>query len=191
MNCKVCPFCNKNYTELLNKDNRKTLRYDFDHFYSKSKYPFLAVSIYNLLPICSGCNKIKNNIEFSIYNNMYPYIEGIENQITFGYELLEIGEYKIVNLSKNKKFNNNEKILQIVQKYNINLESAEIEKIFSKYNQYSSDAYNEYLRKTFDDIDEYERIEIIKKELGYTKIKDIKNKSFSKLRNDIIDSLFK
>lgn len=56
---KVCPYCNRMYTTTLFGENK--IRPDFDHFYPKSKYPYLAVSLFNLIPSCSMCNKKKGN----------------------------------------------------------------------------------------------------------------------------------
>ena len=69
---KVCPYCNHNYIFTIN-ENEDEIKYrpDFDHFFSKAKYPLLALSLYNLIPCCSVCNKIKGEtqISFNPYNN--------------------------------------------------------------------------------------------------------------------------
>jgi hypothetical protein len=41
-------------TFTLNKS--KELMPEIDHFYPKDKYPFLAVSFFNLIPSCLTCN---------------------------------------------------------------------------------------------------------------------------------------
>lgn len=56
---KVCPYCNRMYTTTLFGEHR--IRPDFDHFYPQSKYPYLAVSLFNLIPSCSMCNRKKSN----------------------------------------------------------------------------------------------------------------------------------
>jgi hypothetical protein len=63
----VCPYCNRNFINPIYKDNttgcdNETQSPDIEHFYPKSMYPFLSLSISNLLPSCSFCNKIKSNI---------------------------------------------------------------------------------------------------------------------------------
>lgn len=57
LHVRVCPYCNQIYTvtlpspEELNKGKGfKTTRATFDHFYSKSEHPYLAVSLFNLIP---------------------------------------------------------------------------------------------------------------------------------------------
>lgn len=54
----VCPFCNRIYTSTL---FRGSVRASFDHFYPKSVYPYLAISLFNLIPICDVCNKNKSD----------------------------------------------------------------------------------------------------------------------------------
>ena len=54
----ICPFCNRIYTSALFRGN---IRPAFDHFYPKSVYPYLAISLFNLIPICDICNKAKSD----------------------------------------------------------------------------------------------------------------------------------
>ena len=56
---RVCPYCNRMYTTTLYGKNG--VRPDFDHFYPQSIYPYLAVSLFNLIPSCNICNKAKFN----------------------------------------------------------------------------------------------------------------------------------
>lgn len=73
LNLSVCPYCNRQY--IFGTDNNRKVGAQFDHFYSKSKYPYLALSFYNLIPCCPTCSKAKG--EECIEIN--PYIEGFEN----------------------------------------------------------------------------------------------------------------
>mgnify|MGYP000006537395 CR=1 FL=1 len=57
LNLSVCPYCNRQY--IFGTDNNRKVGAQFDHFYSKSKYPYLALSFYNLIPCCPTCNKAK------------------------------------------------------------------------------------------------------------------------------------
>ncbi|MED3977159.1 hypothetical protein P4639_27790 [Priestia megaterium] len=62
----VCPYCNRNFitnTKLIDKNNNKYIKRtaQLDHFYPESKYPYLALSYYNLIPVCGSCNMIKSN----------------------------------------------------------------------------------------------------------------------------------
>ncbi|KOY87851.1 hypothetical protein AD998_18445 [bacterium 336/3] len=60
---QVCPYCNRNY--IRNLQEKRTC--EFDHFYPKEAYPFLAMSFYNLIPSCKTCNQtLKGSKEISI-----------------------------------------------------------------------------------------------------------------------------
>lgn len=74
LNISVCPYCNRQY--IFGADNNHKVSAQFDHFYSKSKYPYLALSFYNLIPCCPTCNKAKGEEHIEIN----PYIEGFENK---------------------------------------------------------------------------------------------------------------
>jgi 5-methylcytosine-specific restriction endonuclease McrA len=85
---KTCPYCNRNYTFVVNEKNGK-LRPEIDHFYPKSIYPFLAMSFYNLIPSCPICNHTKGNkVEkdldnpYDIENNSYQFTY-IPNNVDF------------------------------------------------------------------------------------------------------------
>lgn len=81
---KVCPYCNRMYTTTLFGEDK--IRPDFDHFYPKSKYPYLAVSLFNLIPSCSMCNKKKGDKAEVICQDkegknlsiIYPYDESFD-----------------------------------------------------------------------------------------------------------------
>ena len=54
---RVCPYCNRTYIPFISLDDKdKQIRGQLDHFYPKDKYPYLAVSLYNLVPSCPYCN---------------------------------------------------------------------------------------------------------------------------------------
>lgn len=81
---KVCPYCNRVYTTTLFGEYK--IRPDFDHFYPQSQYPYLAVSLFNLIPSCSICNRKKGNTaevfhkkeKKKKYSIIYPYDESFD-----------------------------------------------------------------------------------------------------------------
>jgi len=79
---KVCPYCNRNY--IFNFGNKKQeATAQLDHFYDKSTYPYLSLSLHNLIPSCSTCNlrkSKKDTLEEPIFN---PYIDNLHNHIAF------------------------------------------------------------------------------------------------------------
>ncbi len=74
----ICPYCNRQYiyTTKKNDDGDWVARPQLDHFYVKSKYPFLSYSFFNLIPSCAICNGGKNDKE---KETVYPYLEGFNN----------------------------------------------------------------------------------------------------------------
>lgn len=82
LNVKSCCYCNMNYTVVTDESRGWRPKYkallQFDHFFDKDTYPFLSMSLYNLIPSCGTCNQRKMNgqlpIEFNpYYGNLYSY----------------------------------------------------------------------------------------------------------------------
>lgn len=94
---EICPYCNRLYITVAKKEKSASpIRPELDHYRSKSLYPFFALSIMNLIPSCSVCNRVKSNrdkdktkLEFPDEYLLYPYSEGIENDYSFRTEPLE------------------------------------------------------------------------------------------------------
>ena len=70
----VCPYCNRHYIYTVEKGRKVGAQ--FDHFFSKSKYPYLALSFYNLIPCCPSCNKAKGDQDILVN----PYLEGFNSK---------------------------------------------------------------------------------------------------------------
>ncbi|KLE06378.1 HNH endonuclease [Aliarcobacter butzleri] len=104
----ICPYCYRSYIGVIEEEKgKRAITPDLDHFYPKSKYPFLAVTLSNLIPSCLFCNqRAKKAIDFyktSIYppNKIFDDIKFdfdpysgkifIENY----YDLISKIEYKI------------------------------------------------------------------------------------------------
>lgn len=71
LDVNTCYFCN---IEFINKfktlDGRFKNGFTLDHYIDKGKYPYLALSLYNLIPSCYTCNsKVKGVDEI---NNLSP-----------------------------------------------------------------------------------------------------------------------
>lgn len=83
MGVSVCPYCNRSYVFTVSDEG---IRPQYDHFFCKSKYPYLAVSLYNLIPSCPICNLSKSDEDVYNANNvdvniLYPY------EHEFGYDV--------------------------------------------------------------------------------------------------------
>lgn len=76
---EVCPYCNRLFTTTVTAKNHRT-RPQLDHFKSKTNYPYLALSINNLVPSCGVCNLLKHD---GVVSMVYPYEEGMGNACSF------------------------------------------------------------------------------------------------------------
>lgn len=96
MQTNVCPYCNRQYIEVLDslsfsKNNIEKCkqsssgnsRPDIEHYWSKSKYPYFSMSIYNWVPSCFRCNRsLKGDKGFDI-ENLTPYEIDLSKYIKF------------------------------------------------------------------------------------------------------------
>lgn len=96
LNINVCVYCNETaitttepYTDSDGNVKRNT-RYQIDHFWPQSKFPYLSTSFYNFQPSCGPCNNIKGakSILFNLYTKSGD--QTIQNpfKFTFGDESL-------------------------------------------------------------------------------------------------------
>lgn len=107
----VCPYCGQNYFSTIQHPNGKIIaEATFDHYYNKSTYPFLALNLYNLIPVCRSCNstyKLDNN---DIIIN--PYIDKLCESIKFSLKNSDIPNYLnnktiFVDIACNNKLSQN------------------------------------------------------------------------------------
>ena len=74
---EICPYCQRNYISNYEENNGKKTTADLDHFYPKSDYRFLALSLYNFIPSCQICNsRFKGNKDTR--DSVYLYEEGFD-----------------------------------------------------------------------------------------------------------------
>jgi len=109
MNIKVCPYCNNQYTQTLEKqDKTHKVQFQLDHFYPQSIYPYLAVSFYNLIPSCNNCNLSKSNHDTFKEKLIHPYEESFHqlakfrtnkiSDINLIKDFLEKGDFRTKNI---------------------------------------------------------------------------------------------
>ncbi len=97
----TCPYCNRVYTNLI-IGKKKNYRPALDHFYPESKYPYLALSLFNLIPCCNICNSSFKSDSDKKINNLYD--TGFENKYLFKYE----------KINESKKVTNSNIIIKII-----------------------------------------------------------------------------
>lgn len=85
LNIKSCPYCNMHYTLYADKKEKnktdKLAKFQFDHFFDKSTYPMLSMSLYNLIPSCGICNNSKSKAKLALTFN--PYYSNISKHFKF------------------------------------------------------------------------------------------------------------
>lgn len=188
----VCPYCNRNYVN----SRGKALGSEMDHFYNKNKYPMFAISLYNFIPSCSTCNRIKWIKELKIN----PFLRDDTNRIKFDITI-DVDGYKIDfihDLNGNVKDKNNIEefkkdviTLRLDEAYEIH--DIEIKEMVERERKFGSE-YREFLKKIFPE----EGSELEKKidvliygDVVFTPDEELVNKSLGKFKKDVYEKIKK
>ncbi|MFJ7928989.1 hypothetical protein [Peribacillus sp. NPDC096448] len=82
---EVCPYCNRQYITKYQKGRKLKSTADLDHFFPKSIFQLLSLSLFNFVPSCQICNsRFKMAKSFEI---LYPYDKGFDNEALFEVKL--------------------------------------------------------------------------------------------------------
>ncbi|MDN3377962.1 MULTISPECIES: hypothetical protein [unclassified Pseudoalteromonas] len=138
----VCPYCNQeDITSIFDNDAR--YRPAFDHFYPKSKFPFLATTLSNLIPAGERCNeRYKASVSTLGYAN--PYDKSIDYQKPFFkfnianpnfYDKnLELKDVEVELIIRDESIKKNSKLFKLETIYNEDKFKNEFLKVKKKYN---------------------------------------------------------
>lgn len=191
LDVNTCPYCNRSYTFTINEKDTKT-RPHFDHFFPKSKYPYLALSLYNLVPACPTCNSLKSNKVITL--NPYD-IDSAEDNLRFEITssnpddlswIKDKSQIDIVIKSPSGKADGNIKELGLKPLYEKHKDY--IKEIIDKAQAYNA-AYYESLITSFNGLGKTHE-EIDRLIWGsYIDIADHKQRPLSKLTRDILEQL--
>lgn len=98
----TCTYCNRIYTKTVVNPSKIT-RPTFDHWFSKSDYPLLALSFYNLIPSCTVCNSgVKGTNPFELDTHFHPYHKSIEEiNFKFSYDHKDYSTFKFKIINNN------------------------------------------------------------------------------------------
>jgi hypothetical protein len=187
----VCPYCNRNY---INTRDR-SLGAEMDHFYNKNKFPMFSISLYNFIPSCSTCNRIKGTKNLKIN----PYLSIDTDKVKF--EITPNSEsYKIeIKREANSNFHTFEltedmkndfiDVLKLDEAYKVHV--IEVLEMINREKEYN-EKYREDLKSMF----WREEIEIDKKidaliygDVIFTSEDDLVNKSLGKFKKDIYEKI--
>ncbi len=193
LNINVCPYCNRNYTFTV-IDDKEISRPEFDHFYSKEKYPILALSFYNLIPSCHICNStLKGREEFTIESHIHPYFESFHDKSKFCFKPLNADflhnheSIKIKLFTTNKKAFNSKKVFKLDNFYEKHRDTVvELIQKAEIYNEsYIDELFNRYEGTLFKNREDLMRLITC----GYITDEDINKRPLSKLIKDISEEL--
>jgi len=79
---RVCPYCHAAHLN-FHVRSFKDMRPPLDHFYPRSRYPYLGTSFYNLIPSCHQCNSSVKGSRNPIDKNLIHPYEIDESHIRF------------------------------------------------------------------------------------------------------------
>ena len=120
----ICPYCYRSYINVIEAEKgSKVITPDLDHFYPKSRYPFLAVTLSNLVPSCLFCNQRAKNDEDFYKASIYPP-QKIFDEIEFDYDVY-----------LNKIYIKNYKYLISKPKYKMHLDTFLIQELYSGHTE--------------------------------------------------------
>lgn len=183
----VCPYCNRNF---INSTNKRTMC-ELDHFFDKNTYPVLAVSFYNLVPVCHACNHVKGSREMfcSPHDARCRTDELLEfNYYILGADFLHDRRQLGIELEYSAIFQNNVKVLQLEKVYQIH--SDIVQECIKKAYIFNPD-YLKYLYDTYEDIFESEE-ELYRIVFGnYMENDSYDKRPLSKLTKDIVSGLLR
>ncbi|MDQ1772510.1 hypothetical protein GQR60_17860 [Labilibaculum sp. A4] len=182
----VCPYCNRTFINNFEKDGKIKRSSQIDHFFPKgmSKYPYLALSFYNLIPSCYSCNHAKGVRIISIS----PYeLKSSDDALRFKVKFpKENGGYNLDNVNLH---------LEVVESFKKNSDEFGLEDLYDNHNDIAreiwlkgkaySDSRIKDLLSSFPDLFDSEK-EISQIIMGnYLDEEDLGKRPLSKLTRDI------
>lgn len=195
---EVCPYCNRIYIrKQAIKNNKKTVKAELDHFYSKELFPYLAICKYNLVPSCSFCNgRAGKYIEDAYKGNMQNPYGIIDNDADLSFRL-KIKNKKIVNMQTASQ-GLSIKMIPATDSMRKNIEVFNLEPLYNHHTDHAAELllksrinnskpYRSFLKNRF----KQNGIELTDAELNrilignYTEQKDYGKRPLAKLYHDI------
>jgi len=175
--CDTANFINPIYKEERVGDDNKQQAPDIEHFFPKSIYPFLALSISNLLPSCTFCNKVKSYVD-TFDNCISPY-EVKEEDFKFKFDPIDVTRKTI----KLESSSNNSKILHLNNLY-AEVHSKFVDEVYLESRKYPLEN-RRFLNRFFSlPLDSQEKL-YKRKFCNYYIEKDFNKQPLSKMTKDL------
>lgn len=147
---ETCPYCNHSFIQTF-YGRGYCNTFDLDHFYPKSIFPLLMLSLYNFVPSCKTCNQLFKNDDDSVKKMVNPNVEAFGDDAVF--EVLDNmdGTFKV----KLKIVNSESEKGQRCKK---NSEIFHLEKLYEGRQNYINDVIYKKRNYTKDVIDEIKKV---------------------------------
>ena len=143
LNIKSCVYCNTQYALTVKHASKTKMLFHLDHFFPKSVYPWLSLSLYNLIPCCASCNMSKSNNPYRISENIHPYLDSLDEMAKYEADKASLVRF-LLDINKNEH-----KIdlkLKLRNTHTFNRTSQ------NKLNNYKADFKSETQYKQFNDV---------------------------------------
>lgn len=204
INVSVCPYCNS-LPVGVGEDSELDIvvRDQIEHFFPDSKYPFLSMSLFNMIPVCPTCNTNKRAHDTYEEKMVYPY------KMEFGKDACFFVKFDLSvffqPIPKFYKFLQSQKIECVIRKYDATMvEKKEIKKSIEKlklvaeYNSRAKTEMNGILAECQSEV--ADRLDFIQK-MGFPKDEILRRLSnryiaeskteypYRKLREDVLEQI--
>lgn len=191
---RTCVYCNMQYALTIPKRSGKNLAYyEMDHAWPKSKFPYLALSFFNLHPCCGPCNKHKSAFENEPHYSIY--IEKAEPAIKFSIDDESLVEYILMHDRTKLKIcmQHNDEVKALYKKLRIaslyTLHTDEVEEMAWKAKIYN-DAYFRQLSAAYGTSFLNSRTNLYRMLYGlYNGEENIYSRPLTKMKQDIAKQL--
>lgn len=140
LDINTCIYCNATYIPTVDIGNNKKARYELDHFFPKSDYPFLSVSFFNLQPGCPICNrwKLTQKSNFNLYTDDATKLNPFQFQLTMS-SLLNYHQTTTSSCLKLKLKSSEYNDLVDIQRTNLAINHNFVFKIDNLYKKFDSE----------------------------------------------------
>lgn len=173
----VCPYCNRDYINCRRDDIAGA---QLDHFFNKAKYPIFSICLYNIVPSCGNCNRIKSDKPNKFVSPFDDTVDW-ESDIMFSFKPEKSGDHKVC-INVTGLLQNNITEMKIDQAYEIH--DKEIKELLEKkefYSKSQTDEFKKVLSKMHLSDDSLKQV-IFGPEIS---LEDMKTKPLGKMLHDL------
>lgn len=205
----VCPYCNRSFIKHVSSNKTDInggvkvveIKAQLDHFYDKDKYPYLAVSRYNLVPCCPTCNGIsgKYRDDVAITGIVNPYTLKDANGMSFKIDVGDSGLMSMNRLEKDIKIRIDYPDGSLMSR---NVNTFNLQMLYDSHKDYAAElykihlfrqtqAYRNFVKALTEDINSGISQEDVYRIMTrtYEDEKDFDKRPLAKFSNDILNDL--